>query len=93
MNSATKDKLLAYANALVGIAGMINPAAGAAAKAVEELAVATKLFDVGAGFNDLLNEVRAETDATADQVESHVSADYVANRDKMLASFAAHPGK
>lgn len=93
MNTATKDKILAYADALIGIAGMINPGAGAVAKAVEEIAVANKLFDVGAEFNGLLNEVRSETDALADQVEAHVSADYVANRDRMLASFAAHPGK
>lgn len=93
MNSTTKDKLLAYANALIGVASMINPAAGGVAKAVQELAVANKLFEVGADFNDLLSEVRAETDATAEQVEAHVSADYIANRDRMLASFAAHPGK
>jgi hypothetical protein len=93
MNTATKAKIEAIANTLLGIASAINPGAGAVAKAVEELGNVNKLFDVGSEFSDLLNEVRAETDATAEQVGGDVSADYIAKRDRMLASFAAHPGR
>lgn len=93
MNAATKAKIEAIANALLGVASMVSPAAGAVAKAAEDLAIANNLFDIGSDFSDLLKEVREETDATAGQVEEHVSADYVAKRDRMLASFAAHPGQ
>lgn len=93
MNSATKAKIEAIANALLGVVSMVNPGAGQAAKLAQELAAATKLFDIGTDFSDLLKEVAEETDATAAEVEAHVTADYTSSRDRMLASFKAHPGK
>ena len=93
MNAEQKARLEAIGHAILSAASLVNPAIGVAANAIEGVIVADRLFAIGSDYSDLLNEVRAETDATAEQVGSDVSASYAANRDKMLASFAAHPGK
>lgn len=93
MNAAQVARLEAIGNAILSAASLVNPAAGAVTKALEGVIVADKLFAAGAEFTDLLSEIRAETDATAEQVGADVSASYAANRDKLLASIAAHPGR
>jgi hypothetical protein len=92
MTPEQKAKFEAIANGILSALAVINPAAGVAAKALQEVALARDLFGLGTEFSDLLNEVREESDATAEQVGGDVSAAYIANRDKMLASFAEHPG-
>jgi hypothetical protein len=93
MTPEQKAKFEMVANGILTALSLVNPAAGAVVKAAQDIAVARDLFGLGSQFSDLLNEIREETDATAEQVGGDVSADYAANRDRMLASFAAHPGR
>jgi hypothetical protein len=90
VNLEQKTKLEAIAHAILNALSLVAPAAGAAGAVIEDLILADKLFELGAEYSDLMAEIRAETQTTAAAIGDEVSQRYVANRDRMLASFAAH---
>lgn len=81
-----KDKL----HQLLTVVSLLDPKVALAAAGVSALA---DLFSKTSDLNTLMDQVFAETAATAPEVAQAVSAFYKTKGDALEASFHAHPGK
>lgn len=88
--SITAGMLVDKLQGLLQVASMLDPKIALAAAGVSALA---DLFSKTGELQTLMDQVMAETEATAPNVAQAVSDFYKAKGDALEASFRNHPGK